>query len=288
MKTCNVTTLKLNVFAIALILAFPTHAEVLDRQDVQIISANQYQQDINVSEYWKSEKLDGIRALWTGQQLVTQHGNPINAPEWFTEGFPNTRLEGELWAGRGNFHLVQQTVLDKKPDDAAWRRIDIMLFDMPDAAGDYQKRYYNILSLVEQLHKKHVKYIEHTPIKTEEELFEQLNNVSQKRGEGLMLRKVSSRYQAGRSNDLLKLKKHQDAEALVIGYKSGTGKYKGKMGSILVKTNEGTEFYIGSGFTDEMRLKPPEIGTTVTFRFNGYTNNGVPKFARYLRERPIF
>ncbi len=54
-----------------------------------------------------------------------------------------------------------------------------------------------------------------------------------------MLRKISARYQAGRSNDLLKLKRHQDAEATVIGYRLGMGKYKGKMGSMLVRTAEG-------------------------------------------------
>lgn len=54
-----------------------------------------------------------------------------------------------------------------------------------------------------------------------------------------MLRKISARYQAGRSNDLLKLKRHQDAEATVIGYRLGMGKYKGKMGSMLVRPQRG-------------------------------------------------
>lgn len=100
-----------------------------------------------------------------------------------------------------------------------------------------------------------------------------------------MLRKITSRYQAGRSNDLLKLKRHHDAEATVIGYKTGTGKYKGMMGSILVHTEDGVEFYIGSGFTDKMRLSPPEIGSQITFRYNGFTQNGKPKFARFVREK---
>lgn len=286
LKKRTAVLLRLNLVTIALATAFPSKSESIDERIPQVVKASHYQQDIDVSEYWKSEKLDGIRALWTGKMLVTQNGNPIYAPDWFIEKLPPIRFEGELWAGRGNFHLVQQTVLDDIPNDAAWKKIDLMLFDMPDSAGDYQKRYYNILAWVSQLDVQHVKYIEHTPIKTEKELFSQLNSVSEKLGEGLMLRKVTSRYQAGRSNDLLKLKKHQDAEALVIGYKSGTGKYKGKMGSILVRTGEGVEFYIGSGFTDEMRLLPPTLGSTVTYRYNGYTQNGVPKFARYLRERP--
>jgi DNA ligase-1 len=87
---------------------------------------------------------------------------------------------------------------------------------------------------------------------------------------------------------MLKLKKHEDMEGVVIGYKLGSGKYKGQMGSLRVRLDSGTEFYIGSGFSDAQRRTPPKIGATITFRFNGKTQNGVPKFARYLRERTIY
>ncbi|MDD1825518.1 DNA ligase [Photobacterium sp. ZSDE20] len=277
--------MRLTKLAVATLLAFslPSHSSYLPPE--QLVLANTYKQGIDVSEYWTSEKLDGIRALWDGKHLYTRNGNRIYAPKWFTESLPEVHLEGELWAGRGKFHLVQSTVLDHTPSDTAWRQIDFMLFDMPGAAGDYQKRYYNILHWVSVIDESHVGYVEHSPIKNEETLFHQLDNVDERDGEGLMLRKITSRYQAGRSNDLLKLKRHHDAEATVIGYKTGTGKYKGMMGSILVHNEQGVEFYIGSGFTDKMRLSPPEIGSRITFRYNGLTQNGKPKFARFVREK---
>ncbi len=271
--------------ALAITFALPCAAEPIGLPPERLVLANQYEQGIDVNQYWKSEKLDGVRAVWDGEHLFTRNGNRIYPPSWFVESLPNIKLEGELWAGRGNFHLVQSTVLDKTPTDEAWKKIDYMLFDMPGAAGDYQKRYYNIMHWVALIQESHIKYIEHTPIKSEQALFHHLDNVDVDKGEGLMLRKVSSRYQAGRNNDLLKLKRHHDAEAMVIGYKSGTGKYKGMMGSVLVKLQDGSEFYIGSGFSDAMRLSPPEIGSTITFRYNGFTQNGIPKFARFIRER---
>ncbi|MGO2161274.1 MAG: DNA ligase [Vibrio toranzoniae] len=277
--------MRLTKLAIATLWACSLSSHSYNLPPENLILANTYQQGIDVSEYWKSEKLDGIRALWDGNHLYTRNGNQIYAPTWFTEQLPKVRLEGELWAGRGKFHLVQSTVLDHTPSDTAWRGIKFMLFDMPGAAGDYQKRYYNILHWVSLIDESHVGYIEHVPIKNEKALFHQLDNIDERNGEGLMLRKITSRYQAGRSNDLLKLKRHHDAEATVIGYKSGTGKYKGMMGSILVHTEEGVEFYIGSGFSDKMRLSPPEIGSRITFRYNGFTQNGKPKFARFVREK---
>ncbi|MFB5141257.1 DNA ligase [Vibrio diabolicus] len=247
--------------------------------------AQSYQDSIDVSEYWYSEKLDGIRAYWTGQHLVTRNGNRIYAPDWFIDSLPDYPLDGELWAGRGNFHLVQQTVLDKTPVESAWRNIDFMIFDMPYSAGDYRKRYYNIKDLVLEVDQAHIKYVEHRAIQNEAHLFAQLDKISISDGEGVMLRKVSSRYQAGRGSDLLKLKRYADDEALVVGYKPGTGRLLGMMGAMLVRLPDGTEFYIGSGFTDEVRRQPPKIGSTITFRYNGFTHNGKPRFARFLRER---
>lgn len=275
--------MRMNLIALAVIATISATAESSETPFVPL--AETYHQDIDIAEYWYSEKLDGIRAYWTGRQFVTRNGNTIHAPEWFKKDLPPFPLDGELWAGRGNFNVVQQTVLDKTPNDASWRAIDFMVFDIPEAAGDYQKRYYNLQSIVLQLDADHVKYIEHRPIKSEKQLFKQLDNIAHSKGEGVMLRKVSSRYQAGRGSDLLKLKRYEDAEGVVIGYKPGTGRLLGMMGAILIQTSEGKQFYIGSGFTDEDRKSPPKLGATITYRFNGYTHNGIPKFARYLRER---
>lgn len=280
--------LKLTLIAAALLTTQHSAALANPLAFVPVAQANEYHDGINIYEYWQSEKLDGIRAIWNGKQLLTRNGNPIYAPRWFTDPLPDYALEGELWAGRGHFALVQQTVLDHTPSDEAWRKIDFMLFDMPDAAGDYTKRYYNLIHVVDSASSKHIKYIEHTPVLSEHELLHYLDTLVNENGEGIMLRKVTARYQAGRSNDLLKLKKHQDAEARVVGYKIGNGKYKGLMGSVLVRTDEGTEFYVGTGFSDEQRLNPPEIGSLITYRYNGLTAEGKPRFARFVRVREIY
>ncbi|MCG9678889.1 DNA ligase [Vibrio sp. Isolate24] len=281
--------IKLTRIAIGVVLSFNALADAhYSHGFIPVTQANAYEYGTNVEDYWKSEKLDGIRAIWNGTQLTTRNGKIIHAPDWFIKPLPDYAVEGELWAGRGNFHIVQKTVLDAQPLDVSWQKIDFMLFDMPYAAGDYQKRYYNIRHLVHTLKTSHIKLIEHTPIHSEQELFHFLDNVSEQKGEGLMLRKITSRYQAGRSSDLLKMKKHQDAEGIVVGYKVGKGKYSGKMGALLIQLNSGLEFYIGSGFSDEQRRHPPKLGSTITFRYNGYTQNGIPKFARYMRERPDY
>jgi DNA ligase-1 len=232
-----------------------------------------------------SEKLDGIRAFWTGRHLLTRKGNRIFAPDWFIQSLPDFPVEGELWAGRGNFHLVQSTVLDSVPEHDRWKDIRLMLFDIPGLKQPYTERLRRLTQLVERSGSSCLGYIEHTPVASESAMLVFLESLQEQGGEGIMLRRADSYYRAGRGDDLIKLKKHQDAEARIIGYKPGNGKYTGMMGAVHVQMNKGRTFYIGSGFTDEMRDNPPPIGAVITYRFNGYTSTGLPRFARFLRVR---
>ena len=60
------------------------------------------------------------------------------------------------------------------------------------------------------------------------------------------------------------------------------------MGALRVRTPGGKLFLIGTGFTDEVRKKPPPVGTTITYTYRGLTNTGLPRFASYLRVREEF
>lgn len=280
--------LKLTSLAIALMMIHSPLFAQEERSVIAVMNAESYQDDIDVTHYWKSEKLDGIRVIWDGKRLVTRQGHTIHAPSWFTKSLDNTLVEGELWAGRGQFALVQSTVLDQTPNDNAWKQITYMLFDLPQEKGNYPHRYQKLKSLVAQAAVPHIQYVEHSPISSKDALFAYLDQVMQKQGEGVMLRKIDATYQPGRTMDLVKLKRHQDAEAVIVGYKEGTGKYRGMLGSLRVKMSDGKEFYIGSGLSDEQRMNPPAIGSTVTFRYNGYTQHGTPRFTRLVRERMLF
>ena len=104
-------------------------------------------------------------------------------------------------------------------------------------------------------------------------------------GEGLMLRKPASKYESGRSSTLLKVKSFLDADAIVIGHQAGAGKHKGRLGALLVRMADGTEFAVGTGFSDKERSDPPAGGSTITFRYQELSDGGVPRFPSYLRIR---
>jgi len=112
-----------------------------------------------------------------------------------------------------------------------------------------------------------------------------LAEVAAAEGEGLMLHHRQAPYRPGRSAHLLKLKMHEDAEARVVDHLPGKGKYEGMLGALLVERADGTRFRLGTGFTDAQRADPPPPGTWVTYRHDGFTTKGLPRFARFLRVR---
>ncbi|MCM0148853.1 DNA ligase [Photobacterium galatheae] len=258
------------------------HAHAIHWQDDTFVLP----EDNVISDYWVSEKLDGVRAFWTGNQLQTRSGHRIHAPEWFTKDLPQEALDGELWAGRNHFYHVTQTVLDTIPNDTQWQKIQFMVFDAPSHPGSFDERLNHLTTLINTLPLQHIEIVEQKRLNTIQALENWLDEVESRGGEGLMLHQASQRYVTGRTNGLLKLKRFQDAEAIVIGYEPGKGKYEGRTGAIWVKMDKHPLFKIGSGLSDAERAAPPPIGSIVTFRYNGFTQNRIPRFARYLRTRP--
>ena len=62
------------------------------------------------------------------------------------------------------------------------------------------------------------------------------DDIVKKGTEGLMLHRADSLYHSARSDDLLKLKPRQDAEATVIEILPGKGKFSGMMGALVKRT----------------------------------------------------
>lgn len=250
-----------------------------------ILLANVYHGQVDVSRYLVSEKLDGVRAVWDGEALRFRSGRTINAPAWIVAGLPRQPLDGELWIGRGQFERVSGIVRQEMPDDAAWHDVRYMIFELPGAPGSFAERAEQIRRLVRDLKVPWLFEIRQFFVPDRSILKKRLDEVVKAGGEGLMLHLAEAPYATGRSDVLLKLKPWQDAEAVVIGQQPGRGRHAGRLGALKVRTPEGREFMLGTGFTDAQRAQPPAVGATVTYRYRELTGNGLPRFASFLRIR---
>jgi DNA ligase-1 len=253
-----------------------------------LLLAERYQGGIDVSQYWVSEKLDGVRTYWDGRQLRFRSGNVIQAPAWFTAALPAHPLDGELWLGRGTFERLSGIVRRDTPDDADWRQVRYMLFELPDARGTFTERLQRLQAIVAAVHAPWVQAVEQFRLADAKSLKSRLAKVVRDGGEGLMLHRADAFYETGRSMALLKVTPWLDAEARVVAHLPGKGKYAGMVGALRVEMPDGRRFALGSGLTDAQRRSPPPVGAAVTYRYRELTRHGIPRFARFLRVREPF
>jgi DNA ligase 1 len=242
-----------------------------------VLLAEVWDEAIDPAGWWMSEKLDGMRAYWDGSQLFSRLGNVIHAPDYFIAKLPKQSLDGELFLARKSFQKTCAICRRQdKPD--TWKQLKFLVFDAPAHGGEFEERLEFIQSLAKH---DYATPHPHTRCKSVAHLKEELARVESLGGEGLMLRQPKSKYTAGRSATLLKVKSFKDDEAIVIAHQAGAGKHKGRLGALLVRLADGTEFAIGTGFSDKERESPPPLGTTVIFRYQELSDGGVPRFPSF-------
>lgn len=240
-----------------------------------------------------SPKIDGIRCLIVDDghlaMAVSRSLKPIRN-EFVQMLLSNTilrGLDGELCVGDAFAKdLMQRTTsgvmsADGQPDFTYW------VFDKHNVAGGYDHRstlaidqivkWREATGVTEELAR--VRWLPQKLIINQAELDAFENECLEQGYEGVMLRRVTAPYKFGRSRNsdgaLLKLKRFEDAEAVIIGFeeemhntnqavKNALGRTersthaegmvgKGTLGALVCRTPEGVEFNIGSGFTAAQR-----------------------------------
>eukprot|EP01124_Arcella_intermedia_P006578 TRINITY_DN13902_c0_g1_i1.p1 TRINITY_DN13902_c0_g1~~TRINITY_DN13902_c0_g1_i1.p1 ORF type:complete len:269 (-),score=55.28 TRINITY_DN13902_c0_g1_i1:403-1209(-) len=228
-----------------------------------------------------SEKLDGFRAFWDGSKLFSKNGNIIPAPPEFTHYFPrDICLDGELWTGYDDFgslaSLLRKTSNLQNTSEVLelWKNVKFCVFDAPMHHGNYAERHSfasqslagpNIcaIPIVTCLGTSHLQSI--------------LNEISQRKGEGLMLYHPSSKYTSGRTNNLLKVKVSTEEDVKFI--KSNTNSY-----SFICEQKNGVQCVVKcSGWEYSF---PPPPGTVLTVKHNGiFDSSQKMKYPFLLRVR---
>jgi DNA ligase 1 len=255
------------------------------KKAMPVLLAHSWDNTQDLTGWWISEKLDGVRAYWDGKQLLSRQGNLFHAPDWFIEALPKEALDGELWLARKEFQRTV-SIVRRQDKSERWQDIKYLVFDAPDHEGTFEQRQSHLKETIEALKSKYLVQVIHTKCTGVDHLNSELKRVEDLGGEGLMLRQAKSKYQTGRSSTLLKVKTFHDDEALVLKHQAGKGKHKGRLGALQVTLVNGTRFSVGTGFSDAERENPPPTGSFITFRYQELTKLGVPRFPSFLRIRP--
>jgi len=348
-----------------------TKPSVVPPPSIHVTLAQKWDKKKDPTNYYMSEKLDGMRCLWDGKKLMSRNGKEIFAPQELLQQLPPLALDGELFLGRGQFQHCMKIVRTQCPSAQDWKKITYMVFDAPTVQGPLKQRLEQAKLAIERVGRTQaprdfpdeyrcpitlnvmvdpclaadghsyereaiqrwflthgtspmtnkrldstnvvpnhalrnaiarltpevpplssterepkntwIKILDQQICQGPDHVVLELKSVLAKGGEGVMLKHPTNHYKQGRTWDLMKVKQFHDDEAEIIGYKDGTGKNEGKVGSLQCRNKEGKEFYVGSGLDEHLRDHPPRIGTFITYRYQEKTLNGIPRFPTFVR-----
>ena len=269
--------------------------------------------------YFISRKLDGCRCIcyvnkvfsdtWVEfktrqNKIITTLDNLVEPIKEFTKNFGPGEyvLDGEVClmddAGNEDFQGLMKEVTRKdhtieKPRYNVFDLLTRSEFDGESVSPNFSDR----LNMMHELAtpNKNVVLLEQELV-TSQEVMDRWTGIAQNCGwEGCMLRKDAP-YKRGRSKDLIKIKKFQDAEYTVNGIIEGTATYNENgakeypVVAALIIEHKGNQVKVGSGLSKEQRigwLKNPEeiIGKTITVQYFEETQDS--KTGEYSLRFPV-
>lgn len=261
-----------------------------------------------------SAKLDGVRCVVRSGVALSRSLKPL-PNEWVQRLFGRPELDGcdgELIVGNPTAPDVWQRTSSAVMSQHGESDVHFYIFDNFNVKREFEERLYWVEKLTNIMQRVHAKVHAHRHVLIENKT--QLLSLEEeylKAGyEGVMLRDPKGPYKYGRSTlsegYLLKLKRFKDGEAVILsvaqlflnkneakrnalGHLERSSHKAGKvpvpkMGALHVRDlNTGVTFDIGSGFTDEQRVKfwrdaRQLIGRTVRYRHQPTGIKDRPRF----------
>lgn len=255
-------------------------------------------EDLSFSHPWlATPKLDGIRCLMIDGKAVTRSLKPIrndyirNQLESQLKDFPI--LDGEIMIPAVPFTEISSAVMRREGEHPTF---EYHIFDTFDSEFPEHNYYGRMLKLGGYVLPGFAEKVLPTQCDTRFELIKLELEYLNAGYEGIMLRHPYGPYKFGRSTlkeeYLLKLKRFEDAEAVIIGFEELMVNNNEKttnelghsersthqanlspgntLGALIVMTPKGVQFKIGTGYSGEERqvlwdLREDLVGTFVTY-----------------------
>jgi DNA ligase-1 len=231
-------------------------------------------------------KYDGMKGRWINGRLETRSGKPLEAPQWFLDKLPSEDIEGELWFGKNTFERTGglRSVL-RRTSSQSWETVKFMVFDMPNYDRRWMRRQEKLAQIGAHWDEKHpCRLVQWEEMGDRHEVERRFKQIIAEGHEGVILADPKGRYENGKVQQILKYKKSQDTEAVIIGYNVDDSKER--LASFIVHPYEnGTAntkitFNIGTGLTKAQRRgfsKKYPIGYIVSYTYELMGKNGKPR-----------
>ena len=251
--------------------------------DYSPMLAKKYQDTFKEQYYYIQEKLDGNRCIahynyaerkW---DFTSRSGKPLKVnfdmswvEDWLDEKFDIWEREypvfdGEIMtlehAGSRDFNRTSGAINGKYTDKSG---LHYFIYDIVAPKLTYEKRKQTLDSIKNTGEQCHIlPVLDKVWVWPNHEynylLDNWLDTITDKGGEGIMLRDPEGFYKCGkRSDGLLKYKKTQTMDLRIIDWNEGNGKYAGAIGSFLCETDDHSIVVNVSGMPDNIHYSNPD------------------------------
>jgi len=251
-------------------------------------------------------KLDGARCLayWKEDRviLMTRGLKEWQAPHIKAQ-LEKVMPRDAMFDGEMYYHGVKRQTIQKwlSNNYAESAKLEFHIYDIPMCDGEedrmWSQRRLDLERLVPGTPMKadpgtpHLVKVLTLEVQSEDQVmaFEE-KCVETGKFEGCMVRNKKGLYQPGvRSKNLLKVKRFEDDEFVIVGYKQGEG---GHTGCVIWEcvTKEGKRFHVvpNGGLDERIELfleAEKHIGRLLTVKFQGYSLEGKPQIAKGIAFR---
>lgn len=203
-------------------------------------------------------------------------------------------LDGEIVSASGDFDDISGAIhrKDATVEEARYRVFHAMPLKVFQVGEDRMPQQYRAKCLGEALSYLKYELIGHVPpVKVDDDKdVQRLYKKYRQRGfEGAMVKNMNEPWVGKRSSAWLKMKAEETADIKVIGFKEGSGKYKGTLGALICRYKKRKVRV--SGMTDAQRdmfwkSQQSMRKRVIEVSYQNITNNGSLRHPRFKRLRP--
>jgi DNA ligase 1 len=169
----------------------------MNEQDMQ---HGQYWQGEDLSWWILTEKFNGCRAYWDGENMWSRGGIKIEIPQEWRNYLPACHLDGEIYYGTDGVYKCGAAIRFGR----FLPGMEFIVFDMPHEPGDYLDRLSKANSLIPP--NPFIRVAQSFICLSNRDLITEMFRIQAAGGEGIMARHPKIQYTAGRTNQLLKVK----------------------------------------------------------------------------------
>ena len=176
------------------------------------------------------------------------------------------KLQSEL-----KFKLLDFDLIDENLHFVVWDTLTLQEFEQGLSTRTYTERFGEAIKATFMTSK--LKPIPSYRVYSMKEAQAIADEFISNGGEGAIIKKLDTIWKDGTSKDMVKIKVVLDADLLCVDVEVGSGKYKGKVGALVLETSCGRlRVKVGTGLNDLDRAKPFDyyIGKVIEIQYNEF------------------